>query len=108
MPENCFGLDCCIDVKFQLPAALGGKVLAYSVRFWFKMSPCDFTIDVGIGTWTYKKTLFEYTWGTQKELTIGDNDPAPVKILYTISKMGGGEGFIIDAIVTICIPFDRV
>ncbi|CAG2189963.1 unnamed protein product [Mytilus edulis] len=106
MPDNCFGLDCCIDVKFTLPPALGGRVIAYSVPFWFKMSPCDFTIDVGFGTWTYKKTLFEYAWGTQKELTIGDGDPAPVKILYTISKMGGGEGFIIDAIVTICIPFD--
>ncbi|VDH91582.1 Hypothetical predicted protein [Mytilus galloprovincialis] len=130
MPDNCFGLDCCIDVKFTLPPALGGRVIAYSVPFWFKMSPCDFTIDVGFGTWTYKKTLFEYAWGkiftaffeyawgktftaffeyawgTQKELTIGDGDPAPVKILYTISKMGGGEGFIIDTIVTICIPFD--
>ena len=63
MPQNCFGLDCCIDLKFKLPAALGGREISYNIPFWFKMSPCDFSIDVGFGTWTYKTVLFSYAWG---------------------------------------------
>jgi hypothetical protein len=61
MPENCFGLQCCLDLSFKLP--FGDVQVSYSIPFWFKMSPCDFEIDAAFGPFRHKSVLLNYDWG---------------------------------------------
>ncbi|XP_052071172.1 uncharacterized protein LOC127709610 [Mytilus californianus] len=77
MTENCFGLDCCIDLSFQLP--LGDRMVTYHM----------------VRVHSEKNVL-----------SIGNGDPAPVSIEYSIDKMEGSQGFIIDAKIMICFPID--
>ncbi|VDI41391.1 Hypothetical predicted protein [Mytilus galloprovincialis] len=104
MTDNCFGLDCCIDLSFQLP--LGDRTVTYHIPFWFKFEPCDFEVDVRFGGYTYKKIILDYDWGEKNVLSIGNGDPAPVIIEYTIDKMEDSQGFKIDAKIIICFPVD--
>ena len=63
LPPNCWGIDCCLDLTFTIP--LGDIKITRNIPFWFKLDPCDFFIDIGIGTFTLLRTKFltyEYGW----------------------------------------------
>ncbi|XP_048250793.1 uncharacterized protein LOC124111176 [Haliotis rufescens] len=102
LPENCFGVQCCVDFVFNIP--LFDQPLLKSVPFFLKFEPCNFTVEVGFGSYYHKETLLEYNWGSVTALEIGDGDPAPIIISFSISKYS--QGFIIDLSVTTCIPID--
>ncbi|XP_076116682.1 uncharacterized protein LOC143084161 [Mytilus galloprovincialis] len=102
MPQNCFGLNCGLDLSFKLP--FGDFHVSYNIPFWFKMSPCDFDIDIKFGPFQHKTVLLNYDWGTPDVLTIGKGDKPPITINYSIDKMGDGQGFIVDVKITICFP----
>ena len=62
MPQGCGGLDCCLDLSFQIP--LGVDTVTYNnMSFWYRMDSCNFTIEVGFRTFTYKTVLLDYEWG---------------------------------------------
>ncbi|KAJ8320503.1 hypothetical protein KUTeg_002090 [Tegillarca granosa] len=60
LPDNCFGLQCCLDIKFKIP--FGDAEIQKNIPFWFKFSPCTLHIDVGFGTYRFETELFEYEW----------------------------------------------
>ncbi|XP_076116635.1 uncharacterized protein LOC143084113 [Mytilus galloprovincialis] len=102
MPQNCFGLNCGLDLSFKLP--FGDFHVSYNIPFWFKISPCDFDIDIKFGPFQHKTVLLNYDWGTPGVLTIGKGDRPPITINYSIDKMPNGQGFIVDVKITICFP----
>jgi hypothetical protein len=52
MPQGCGGLDCCLDLSFQIP--LGVDTVTYNnMSFWYRMDSCNFTIEVGFRTFTW-------------------------------------------------------
>ncbi|CAG2218292.1 unnamed protein product [Mytilus edulis] len=61
MPQNCFGLNCGLDLSFKLP--FGDFHVSYNIPFWFKISPCDFDIDIKFGPFQHKTVLLNYDWG---------------------------------------------
>ena len=61
-PPNCWGIHCCLQLTFNIP--LGDTQITRNIPFWFKLDPCDFSLDVGFGKKTLLKTrLLEYEFG---------------------------------------------
>lgn len=59
---NCWGIDCCLQLAFRIP--LGDTNITRNITFWFKLDPCDFSLDIGLGGKTLLKTyLLEYEFG---------------------------------------------
>ncbi|VDI06314.1 Hypothetical predicted protein [Mytilus galloprovincialis] len=90
------------EMGLELP--FGDFHVSYNIPFWFKMSPCDFDIDIKFGPFQHKTVLLNYDWGTPGVLTIGKGDKPPITINYSIDKMPNGQGFIVDVKITICFP----
>jgi hypothetical protein len=61
-PPNCWGIDCCLQLTFTIP--LGDTEITRNIPVWFKLDPCDFSLDIGFGKKTLLKThLLEYEYG---------------------------------------------
>ena len=63
--EYCTGLQCCI--------ALDIEITQLFLNAWLAIDPCDFELSIGLGTWTYNKTLLPYDWGVEKALNVGNS-----------------------------------
>ncbi|XP_062579219.1 uncharacterized protein LOC134241150, partial [Saccostrea cucullata] len=104
-PPNCWGIDCCLQLTFNIP--LGDTKITKNIPFWFKLDPCDFSLDVAFGRKTLLKThLLEYEYGKQHTLTLGSGNPPPVEIMYRLDQIPGNKGFIVDLRILICFDFD--
>eukprot|EP00105_Crassostrea_gigas_P038494 XP_019922642.1 PREDICTED: uncharacterized protein LOC105327901 [Crassostrea gigas] len=78
-PANCWGIDCCLQLTFNIP--LGDSTITKNIPFWFKLDPCDFFLDIGFGKKTLLKThLLEYEFGKQQTLYLGSGNSPPVQI----------------------------
>ncbi|XP_076076027.1 uncharacterized protein LOC143046851 [Mytilus galloprovincialis] len=90
MTDNCFGLDCCIDLTFQLP--LGDEDVTFHIPFWFKFKPCDFEVDARFGGFTYHKYILDYNWVhffQKKYFDILDCETAmPADIIFVLDESG--------------------
>ncbi|XP_048258717.1 uncharacterized protein LOC124137708 isoform X1 [Haliotis rufescens] len=102
LPDNCFGVECCVNFSFDIP--LFEKPLVKHVPFFLKFEPCNFTVEVGFGSYYHKERLLTYNWGTENQLQIGNGNPSPVIIKFTISKYP--KGVLVDLSVHTCIPID--
>ncbi|KAK6174798.1 hypothetical protein SNE40_013376 [Patella caerulea] len=102
MPENCFGLHCCVDFEFKIPFV--DEPIQKSVPVFLEFDPCNFVLKVGFGQFQHTETLLTYDWGKPSTLTIGNGDPAPITISFTIAQYP--KGFIVDLTVKACIPID--
>ncbi|XP_062593831.1 uncharacterized protein LOC134255325, partial [Saccostrea cucullata] len=104
-PPNCWGIDCCLQLTFNIP--LGDTKITKNIPFWFKLDPCDFSLDIGFGNKMLLKThILEYEYGKQQILTLGSGNPPPVEITYKIEQIPGNKGFIVDLRILICFDFD--
>ncbi|KAK3102203.1 hypothetical protein FSP39_009587 [Pinctada imbricata] len=104
LPSTCYGLQCCLDLSFQVP--LGRETVTYNVPFHFKLDTCDFSIDVGFNTYRHYEKLLTYDWGRETTLGLGDSNPKPVQIEYNIARLSGDLGFRVSLRVVICFPLD--
>ncbi|CAG2211662.1 unnamed protein product [Mytilus edulis] len=104
LTDNCLGLSCCVGLKFKLP--FNGDDVTFNIPFGFKLSPCDFEIEISFGSYYHKTVLLNYDWGVENELPIGIGDIAPIIIRYKVDKLEEGKGFVIDLKIDICIPMD--
>ncbi|XP_046562947.1 uncharacterized protein LOC124271840 [Haliotis rubra] len=102
LPDNCFGIECCVDFSFDIP--LFENPLVKHVPFFLKFEPCNFNVEVGFGSYYHKERLLTYNWGTENQLHIGNDNPSPVVIKFKISKYP--KGFLVDLSVHTCIPID--
>ncbi|XP_055958143.1 uncharacterized protein LOC130013542 [Patella vulgata] len=102
MPDNCFGLHCCVDFEFKIPFV--DEPIHKSVPVFLEFDPCNFVLKVGFGQFQHTETLLTYDWGKPSTLTIGNGDPAPITISFTIAQYP--KGFIVDLNVKACIPID--
>ncbi|ESO82597.1 hypothetical protein LOTGIDRAFT_236952 [Lottia gigantea] len=102
MPDDCFGVNCCVDFQFKIPFI--DDPVVKSVFIYAKFDPCDFRLDVGFGKYKHSEKLLTYQWGTPTKLKIGSGDPAPITLTLTINKYT--QGFILDLSVLACIPID--
>ncbi|XP_046562951.1 uncharacterized protein LOC124271844 [Haliotis rubra] len=59
-PDNCFGIECCVDFSFDIP--LFENPLVKHVPFFLKFEPCNFTVEVGFGSYYHKERLLTYNW----------------------------------------------
>ncbi|XP_053398719.1 uncharacterized protein LOC128556879 [Mercenaria mercenaria] len=100
LADNCFGISCCVHFDFTIP--LSSIELEVSFPVWFKMDPCDFHVDTGIGALQFEEQLLKYEWGKESTVAIGSGKDAPIKIIYAIDNYE--DGFIIDLRVDICLP----
>ncbi|XP_046574117.1 uncharacterized protein LOC124282192 [Haliotis rubra] len=102
LPDNCFGIECCVDFSFDIP--LFENPLVKHVPFFLKFEPCNFIVEVGFGSYYHRERLLTYNWGTENQLHIGNGNPSPVVIKFKISKYP--KGFLVDLSVHTCIPID--
>ena len=61
LSESCFGLHCCIDFAFVIPAF--ENVIQKNVPFYFKFDPCTYVFEVGFGGFHHKENLISYNYG---------------------------------------------
>ncbi|XP_053398133.1 uncharacterized protein LOC128556594 [Mercenaria mercenaria] len=102
LADNCFGITCCVSFGFTIPLSSTEMKVAFPV--WFKMDPCDFHIDTGIGGQRAEAQLLKYEWGQESTIPIGSGEDAPITIIYAIDS--DEDGFILDLRVDICLPVD--
>ncbi|XP_060566993.1 uncharacterized protein LOC132725822, partial [Ruditapes philippinarum] len=60
LADNCFGVTCCVNFGFTIP--FSSIQISISFPVWFKMDPCDFRVDTGIGSLKYEEQLLKYEW----------------------------------------------
>ncbi|XP_048258680.1 uncharacterized protein LOC125384202 [Haliotis rufescens] len=68
LPDNCFGVECCVDFFFDIP--LFETPLVKHVPFFLKFEPCNFTVEVGFGSYYHKERLLTYNWGFLVDLSV--------------------------------------
>ncbi|XP_041378093.1 uncharacterized protein LOC121390363 [Gigantopelta aegis] len=102
LPENCFGLHCCIDFAFTIPVFK--NVIEKNIPFFLKFNPCEIEVEVGFGGFNHKEKLISYNYGTPITLTAGKGETKPITIVLTIGKYE--LGFEISLHLTVCIPID--
>ena len=61
LADNCFGIICCVEYSFIIP--LSSILKTISVLAWFKMDPCEFSFNTGIGDYQHQEQLLHYDWG---------------------------------------------
>ncbi|KAK3609660.1 hypothetical protein CHS0354_035945 [Potamilus streckersoni] len=99
MPDNCFGLQCCLN--FSIPVPFSSLVLKRYIPFWFKLDPCDFRIDMAFGPHRFNERFITLDWGEEHILSLADG---AIQIKFTVNKMANNLGFIVDLKLLICIP----
>ncbi len=60
--ENCTGIQCCLPVDITV------DVLYLNV--WLAVDPCTYELSIGLGRWTYTKTLIRTDWGMENTVEI--------------------------------------
>ncbi|VDI22130.1 Hypothetical predicted protein [Mytilus galloprovincialis] len=60
MTNDCFGLHCCLDLKFTVP--FGVDIIELSVPMLFKMDSCNFEIEARFGNFKHKSSILNYDW----------------------------------------------
>ena len=62
--DRCLGIQCC--------ASLDLVFTQLSTTAWAMLDPCEFQLSVGLGSWSKNVTLFEFDWGVERTIDIGD------------------------------------
>ena len=57
--ETCTGIECCVDIPY----------LGLTLKPFFLLNPCEYTLSYGINTINHTFSLFDYEWGELKHLT---------------------------------------
>ncbi|XP_063399952.1 uncharacterized protein LOC134684586 [Mytilus trossulus] len=97
MTNDCFGLHCCLDLKFTVRV----DIIELSVPMLFKMDSCNFEVEAKFGTFKYKSSILNYDWGNEQSLKIGSGEPAPIIIRYSVNKDYNND-IIVNVQITIC------
>ncbi|KAK3589057.1 hypothetical protein CHS0354_008707 [Potamilus streckersoni] len=102
LTDNCIGLQCCWGLNFTVP--LSSKKVYFDIPFGFKLDPCKFMFEAWIGSYHHTEKLLQYDWGKRGVIKIGKGDPTPIEISYMVDQYP--DGFIVDVVITLCIPVD--
>ncbi|XP_066300826.1 uncharacterized protein [Branchiostoma lanceolatum] len=92
--DLCTGATCCMDIDLVV------KSLATHV--WLILDPCDYRLSAGVGGRAFQFELFQYNWGEESTLDVGD----ALHIRYTIGKDPVEKVFVVDFSVQVCIDSD--
>jgi len=61
MTNDCFGIQCCLDLKFKVP--FGNEVATFSLPVGIKMDTCLFEVEASFGQFRHKTSILNYDWG---------------------------------------------
>ncbi|XP_053398858.1 uncharacterized protein LOC128556916 [Mercenaria mercenaria] len=83
LADNCFGIYCCAE--FELPIPFSSEHIDVKFPVWFKLDPCGFSADYGIGPRSETEYLLQYNWGKQEVVPIGTGKDPPIILSYVYS-----------------------